>query len=113
MINKKEIGRKIQLTRNDMDMTQEKLAEIVGISTNYLSKVERGLNSPSAENFLKIVQALNLSLEAFGVTPEADVNVHKKELAEIIYSCDNQSIEALLPVVKATLEGFDKIRQKK
>lgn len=111
MIDKTEIGKKIQLTRNDMNITQEKLAEIVGISTNYLSKVERGLNSPSAENFLKIVQALNLSLEDFGIISHA--NIHKSELLKIIYDCDNQNIEALLPVVKALLESFKTIKQKK
>jgi len=111
MIDKTEIGKKIQLTRNDMNITQEKLAEIVGISTNYLSKVERGLNSPSAENFLKIVQALNLSLEDFGIMPHA--NIHKNELLKIIYNCDHQNIEALLPVVKSVLESFKNIKQKK
>lgn len=111
MIDKTDIGKKIQLTRNDMSITQEKLAEIVGISTNYLSKVERGLNSPSAENFLKIVQALNLSLEDFGIMPHA--NIHKSELLKVIYNCDHQNIEALLPVVKSVLESFKTIKQKK
>jgi transcriptional regulator with XRE-family HTH domain len=112
MINKTEIGKKIQLKRNDMNITQEKLAEIVEISTNYLSKVERGLNSPSAENFLKIVQALNLSLEDFGIIPQANINIHKSELLKIIYDCDHQKIEALLPVVKCILESFKNIKQK-
>lgn len=113
MIDKTEIGKKIQSTRNDMNITQEKLAEIVGISTNYLSKVERGLNSPSAENFLKIVQALNLSLEDFGIIPNTNINIHKKELLKIIYDCDHQNIEALLPVVKSLLESFNNLKQKK
>lgn len=113
MIDKTKIGKKIQLTRNDMNITQEKLAEIVGISTNYLSKIERGLNSPSAENFLKIVQALKLSMEDFGVISHADINIHKEELLQIIYNCDNQGIEALLPIVKTVIEGFKKLKQRK
>lgn len=113
MINKSEIGKKIQLKRNNTDMTQEKLAEIVGISTNYLSKVERGLNSPSAENFLKIVQALKLSMEDFGIVHQDNINTHEKELLQIIYNCDSQSIEALLPIVKTVLESFKNIKQKK
>ncbi len=113
MIDKIEIGKKIRITRNDKGMTQEQLAEAVGISTNYLSKIERGLNSPSAENFLKIIQILSLPLEAFGVMSQPDMNIHKKELSQIIYNCDNQRIEALLPVVKATLESFNNIKQKK
>lgn len=113
MIDKTEIGKKIQLTRNDMNITQEKLAEMVGISTNYLSKVERGLNSPSAENFLKIVQALNLTLEDFGIRSDNSINIHKEELLQIVYNCDHQNIEALLPVVKSLLESFKNIKQKK
>jgi transcriptional regulator with XRE-family HTH domain len=113
MINKTEISKKIQSARSNLNMTQERLAEIVGISANYLSKVERGLNSPSAENLLKIIQALNLSLEDFGVMYETDMNADKKELLKIIYNCDNQSIEELLPIVKSVLEGFKNIKQKK
>lgn len=43
MINKNAIGRIIKTARIKNDLTQEELAEAVEISSNYLSKVERGL----------------------------------------------------------------------
>lgn len=49
MINKNLIGKKIQDGRIKKNLTQEQLAEDVEISSNYLSKVERGLNMISAD----------------------------------------------------------------
>ena len=112
MIDKSKIGERIKTVRNDKDMTQEELAEAVEISTNYLSKIERGKNLPNAEIFLKIMQTLNLSLEDFGIIPEADLSACKKDLLHVIHTSDNQMIEALTPVVKCVLESFKYIRQK-
>lgn len=49
MINKNLIGKKIQDRRIKKILTQEQLAKDVEISSNYLSKVERGLNMISAD----------------------------------------------------------------
>ena len=44
MINKSNIGKVIQKLRKRKNITQEELAEKIELSTNYLSKVERGLS---------------------------------------------------------------------
>lgn len=112
MINKKEIGSIIQRARINLRMTQEQLAEAAGISANYLSKVERGLNSPSAENFLKIIKELNLSLDNFGINLVPEKNNDKKEIFTIINNCTNQELTALLPVIKALFISFNKLKSK-
>lgn len=60
----KEIGLKIAYYRKKKGYTQAQLAEIVGISSNYLSLIERGNNghSYSIETLFKIVIALDIDI---------------------------------------------------
>ena len=51
------ISKKLQEQRKLKGYTQEKLAEMIGVSTNYLSAVERGINQL---NYDKLVDAINI-----------------------------------------------------
>ena len=57
----KEIGIQIQKYREKMGMKQEKFAEIIDLSPNYLSAIERGVKNPSFDTFLRIVNGLGVS----------------------------------------------------
>lgn len=59
---KKKIGQNIQKYRKLQNFTQEKLAEIIGIDTTSISAIERGKYFPSAENLVKLSNALNLNI---------------------------------------------------
>ena len=54
MIDTILIGKIIKKLRTEKNLTQEELAEKIDISTNYLSKVERGLSRLNTESFLKM-----------------------------------------------------------
>lgn len=56
------IGLKISYYRKRKGLTQAQLAELVGISTNYLGMIERGNNgqSYSMEVLLKLAEALDV-----------------------------------------------------
>ena len=112
MINKKFIGSKIKSARCNMDITQEKLAEAVGLSTNYLSKVERGLNSPSAEVLLKIIEVLGLSLEDFGIFRDENIEYSKRKILHKIVECDNSTIKAVEPIIDVVIESFQNLNTK-
>ena len=62
------VGKRILEVRNKRNYTQEELAEKIDISTNYLSKVERGLSRLNTESFLKMAEILSFSLEDFGIS---------------------------------------------
>jgi transcriptional regulator with XRE-family HTH domain len=42
-------------------LTQERLAETTGISVEFLSNIERGINAPSFETIEKLAKVLNVS----------------------------------------------------
>jgi transcriptional regulator with XRE-family HTH domain len=54
---RKQFGKKLRSIRKRHNMTQERFAELLDISVDFLSLVERGLNAPSFE-----------SIESFSIT---------------------------------------------
>ena len=57
---KEKFGKKIKKLRAEKGITQEELAQKVGISVDFLSLIERGKNAPSFENLEKIAKALSV-----------------------------------------------------
>lgn len=56
------LGNRIRKTRMNCGITQEKLAEIVDISTNFMSLIENGRNM-SVETLVKIADALGVTVD--------------------------------------------------
>jgi len=54
---------RLKLLRKKLGITLEALAEQSGMTKSYLSKVERGLNTPSIAAALKLARALNVNVE--------------------------------------------------
>ena len=69
-LNYVEIGKRIKLKRKQLKITQEKLAEIIDVSTSFISEIERGTSISSLQTITKIAQTLDLSLDylIFGIT---------------------------------------------
>lgn len=60
-LDKTEFGNRLRAARREKGYTQEEFAEIVGISSGFVSEIERGLKTPSIETFTKIIEALGTS----------------------------------------------------
>ena len=56
----KNIGKKIKLARINSKLTQEELAEEIGISARYVSQLERGLAFGSANTIVNLCKILNI-----------------------------------------------------
>lgn len=57
----KQFGQNLQRTRKEKGISQEKLAEIVGVNRTYLSLVEQGHRNPSMKFLYRVVKALKTS----------------------------------------------------
>src|SRR5471030_584182 len=57
------MGLHLKILRKKLGITLESLAASSGMTKSYLSKVERGLNTPSIAAALKIAKALNVNVE--------------------------------------------------
>ena len=58
----KDLGNIIKTRRKELKITQPHLAELAGISTNTLYKLERGQGNPSLEVLNKLAEVLGLVL---------------------------------------------------
>ncbi len=62
---KKLIGRKLKASRLKRDKTIQELANLSRVSSNMISRIERGLTTPSVEILMKLADALGVSLSYF------------------------------------------------
>jgi transcriptional regulator with XRE-family HTH domain len=58
----KELGKRIHEIRIKSNITQEKLAELSGVSSNFISQIERGRNKCSLETINSLSVAMNTPL---------------------------------------------------
>ena len=72
----KLFGKKIRLIRRNREMTQEQLAELSGLSLQYIGEIERGTRNPSLTSVENLSVAFDLpiaelfSLEEFKLSAE-------------------------------------------
>jgi transcriptional regulator with XRE-family HTH domain len=59
---RKKFGQRLRQIRLDRRMNQERFAEMLDISVDFLSLIERGRNAPSFETLEKIAKRLKLSV---------------------------------------------------
>ena len=57
------LGKRIQKYREKAVMTQEVLAEQVGVSWNHLGAIERGVKTPKLETLVRIINVLEVSAD--------------------------------------------------
>lgn len=61
----KILGRRLKDKREKASLTQAQLAEMIGLSTNFIGMVERGERNTKFVNVYRLVYALNSTLEDF------------------------------------------------
>lgn len=57
----KQFGQRVRQIRDEMDKTQEDFAEMVGMSVDFLSLIERGRNAPSFKKLELMIRGLGVS----------------------------------------------------
>lgn len=60
----KRIGKRIKERREELGLTQEALAERLGLTTNYISTIERGASFPRCEKLILLLNGLETSADS-------------------------------------------------
>ena len=81
-MNQDKTGKFIAKCRKDKNMTQEQLAEKMGVSINAVSKWERGLSFPDVSLYKKLCKELDINIEEL-INGEKDKSEEAKERAII------------------------------
>jgi transcriptional regulator with XRE-family HTH domain len=56
------LGEAVRVNRRSAGLSQEKLAEKADLSAVFISRIERGIESPSVDNLVKIARALGVGV---------------------------------------------------
>ena len=98
-MNKKDIGQKIKEFRNRKGLTQAELAEAVHMHEKQISRIEAGVHFPTFDNFVKILEILDVGLKDFDI-PKPQEDLRQKAL-RIITQADNLDLIFYTPVLEA------------
>ena len=91
---KKLLGNRIREIRRSKNLTQEKLAELVGIGTPNISYIETGKFAPSMDTLEKIAEVLEVKpFELYMFEPLKPANELREEL---ITAMDDENLLKLL-----------------
>lgn len=93
---RKPLGNKIREFRKKQKLTQEQLAEKIGIETNTLSNIETGKSFMSFKVFQKLPEILDVQPYEFFIYDENITIEHKKELAAKIKNIKNSNLIFLI-----------------
>jgi transcriptional regulator with XRE-family HTH domain len=92
------LGRRVKELRQARGLSQEQLADRMGINAKYLSSIERGKENPTLDLLFKLAKALRVETGAlFNYTwqrlPEAEL---RKRLRTLLESADVDKLRELL-----------------
>ncbi|MDD4699748.1 MAG: helix-turn-helix transcriptional regulator [Oscillospiraceae bacterium] len=87
----KRIGRRIQACREKRGYTQDQFSEMIGVTPNFLSAIERGVKYPSMENLIKIIETLDISSDEIFI--DVIKSGYKIRASKIADEMDNLSAE--------------------
>ena len=103
------LGRQIAKFRKLRGLKQEELAEMVSLSTSYISAIERGVKSPALDNFIAIANVLKVSSdELLGDELEVRFDIQMTQLGEMLEKLDNREKERILHVVAVMIKDTAK-----
>lgn len=102
------VGKRIQQYREKAKISQEKLAEMVGLSVTGMSNIERGINYPSLENFIKITNAIGISSDLLLCDVVNGAIVAKaSELSVMLSKTSSSKQNQIFTVIEAMLSTDD------
>lgn len=100
------IGLRIKDARDEKQMTQKQLADLIDMNWKYLGSIEHGRQKPSLSKLIAISKALEKSLDYFvadhpHVYPEYRI---RQELSTKLAKCTNTTLKAVDKMLDALLE---------
>lgn len=108
-MNYYKIGQKIRKIRKAHGLSQEELADRIGISTTHMSHIETGNTKLSLPVFVDIAAALDVRTDELLDTPATETtSVSLDEIAAVLERCSAQEAKVIADIVKAAKISIEK-----
>lgn len=105
----KRIGERIKQCREQLGLTQEQFAERLGLTTNYISTVERGASFPRCEKLIAIINGLETSADAIFCDVITHTSVYRSGiLSEELKELPAEEQQRILEIVELMIKQAKK-----
>ncbi len=105
---KKMFGKRIKELRKSRNMTQEKLAELVGFEPNHITKIEAGKHFPQPEKLEILARIFDIQVkDLFDFEHKLPVSNLKYKITEWLNEASDEEIEYIFKTIK-NLKEFKK-----
>ena len=100
-----DLGQRIRNARELRGLTQEKLAERVGINNSFLSQIERGLKAPSLKTLHALATDLGVGVgQLFGDEETITSALVEQEVAALLAAAPASHKKALVDLLRAGID---------
>lgn len=103
-----KIGQRIRKYRKANRLSQEQLAETIGISITHLSHIETGNTKLSLSVFVNIAKALSIQTDELLYDVPQSQTVTKQEILNILETCSPQDLRIIKDIIKTTKISLEK-----
>ena len=102
-----DIGSRIRAERMKQNLSQEKLAEMVGVGTTHISHIETGNTKASIKTFIAIINALDISADELLRNHIIKAkHVLDGELAELVDDCNDNETRIIADTIKTLKQSL-------
>lgn len=100
----KAMGERIRRRREELNISREKLAEMLDITTKFCSDIEIGYRGVSLKTLVRISECLMLSVDyiLFGNTSP----INEQTFLRLICKCPNNKKEYLLEIIQKIIDSY-------
>ena len=92
-MNQKKIGALLRELRREKNLTQEQLAEILGVTNRSVSRWENGVNMPDFDLVIEIVNYFEVSIDEFLDGERKNDMIDKKTEEKLLKVADYENAE--------------------
>ncbi len=103
---KRAVGKRIKIVRQQNGLTQDQLAEHVGLSPKYISGIERGVENPTMDILLRVAKILGVEpydLFLFGESEESEKAL-RKGIEKMVREADREKLQLYFDVMRNILQ---------
>lgn len=101
MMDLQSIGKRIKAVRTAQRLTQQELAELVDLSTTYISVIERGAKIPKLETLIALANFLKVSTGyLLADVVDASLEVAASEISEQLKNLSSKRQKEILQILR-------------
>ena len=111
MVDYRDIGSCIRAVRLDQKMTQEQLAEAVGVGVTHISHIETGNSIPSLQVMIDIINALGCSAdELLCIEVEQARPLLNSWLSDLVADCNTTEVKLITDTVVSLKNSLRRLK---